>query len=72
MDRFSKNNIKFHKNPSSGCRVVPCVHTVGRTDGRTGGEGDRQIGTTKLNVTFRNFVNMPRNDTYLHITLNAD
>jgi hypothetical protein len=41
-------NIKFHKNPSSGSRVVPC----GRTD--------RQ--TTKLIVAFRNFVNAPKND----------
>ena len=32
LDRLSKkrkcSNIKFHKNPSSGCRVIPC----GRTD----------------------------------------
>ena len=26
-------NIKFHQNPSSGSRVVPCGHTDGRTDG---------------------------------------
>jgi hypothetical protein len=25
------SNIKFHGNPSNGCRVVPC----GRTDGQT-------------------------------------
>jgi hypothetical protein len=26
------SNIKFHENPSSGNRVVPCVWTDGRTD----------------------------------------
>ena len=30
-------NIKFHENPSSGSRVVPC----GRTDGRTDRRKDR-------------------------------
>ena len=38
-------NIKFHENPSSGSRVVPC----GQTD------------MTKLIVAFRNFVNAPKN-----------
>jgi hypothetical protein len=38
-------NIKFHKNPSSGSRVVPC----GQTD------------MTKLRVAFRNFANAPKN-----------
>jgi len=36
-------NIKFHENPSSGIRVVPC----GQTD------------VTKLAVAFRNFANEP-------------
>jgi hypothetical protein len=36
-------NIKFHKNPSSGNRVVPCVQTVGWTD------------MTKLIFVFRNY-----------------
>ena len=41
---FEKSsNIKFHENPSSGSRVVPC----GRTD------------ITKLIVDFRNFANAP-------------
>ena len=46
-NRFKKkySNIKFHENPSSGSRVVPC----GRTD------------MTKLTVTFRNFGNGPKN-----------
>jgi len=45
---FKKSsNIKFHKNPSSGGRVVPC----GRTDGQT--------DMTKLIVAFRNFANAP-------------
>jgi len=26
------SNIKFHENPSSGSRVVPCDKTDGRTD----------------------------------------
>ena len=41
------SNIKFHKNLSSGSRVVPC----GRTDRRT--------DMTKLVVAFRNFANAP-------------
>jgi len=34
---FSKNpqNKKFHENPSSGNRVVPCGRTYGCTDGQT-------------------------------------
>ena len=40
------SNIKFHENPSSGSRFVPC----GRTD------------VTKLIVAFRNFANAPAND----------
>jgi hypothetical protein len=39
-------NIKFHQNPSSGSRRVPC----GRPDGR--------IEKMKLIVTFCNFVNV--------------
>jgi hypothetical protein len=38
-------STKFHGNPSSGSRVVPC----GRKD------------TTKLTVAFRNFANAPKN-----------
>jgi len=38
------SNIKFHKNPSGGNRVVTC----GRTD------------MMKLILAFRNFVNAPR------------
>jgi hypothetical protein len=50
LKRFSDkvSNIKFHQNPSSGSRVVPC----GRTD--------RRIGTTKLTVAFRNFAKVPK------------
>ena len=47
-------NIKFHKNPSSGRRVVPC--------GRKGGQTDRQTHVTKLIVAFRNFANAPKNE----------
>jgi hypothetical protein len=38
------SNIKFHKNPSNGNRVVPC----GQTD------------MTKLRAAFRNFANAPK------------
>jgi hypothetical protein len=35
---FEKSsNIKFHENPSSGSRVVPCGQTDGRTDRRDEG-----------------------------------
>ena len=40
-------NTKFHQNPSSECRVVPC----GQTD------------MTKLIVAFRSFANAPTKDT---------
>jgi hypothetical protein len=40
------SNIKFHDNPSSGSRVVPC----GQTD------------MMKLIVAFRNFVKAPKKD----------
>jgi hypothetical protein len=42
-------NVKFHQNPSSGSRVVPCGYTDGRTD------------MTKLIVAIRNFANVPKN-----------
>jgi len=41
--------IKFHINPSSGSRVVPCGEKDGRTD------------MTKLIVAFRNSANAPKN-----------
>jgi len=40
-------NVKFHDNPSSGSRDVPC------------GQTDRQRDMTKLIVAFRNFANAP-------------
>jgi tRNA U38,U39,U40 pseudouridine synthase TruA len=43
------SNIKFHENPSSGSRVVPC----GRTDGGT--------DMMKLVVAFHTFENKPKN-----------
>jgi len=43
------SNIKFHENPSSGSRVVPC----GRTDRRTSG-----AQMTKVIFAFRNFWKM--------------
>ena len=47
---FEKSsNIKFHENPSSGSRVVPC----GRTD--------RQADFTKIIIVIRNFANALKN-----------
>jgi len=42
------SNIKFHENPSSGNRVVPCGWT------------DEQIDMTKLVMAFRNFATTPK------------
>ena len=45
---FRKNSdIKFHQNPSSGNRVVPCGQTEGRTD------------MMKLIIAFHNFAKAP-------------
>ena len=49
LDSFSKkSSIKFHENPSSGSRDVPCDRKDGRTD------------MTKLIVVFRKFANEPK------------
>jgi hypothetical protein len=46
---FEKSsNIKFHENPSSGSRIVPC----GRTD--------RLLAMTKLVVAFHSFSSAPK------------
>ena len=45
------SNIKFHENPSSGGRVVPCGLT------------DRQTDTTEIIIAYRNFANAPTNST---------
>jgi hypothetical protein len=45
------SNIKFHQNPYSGSRVVPCRRTDGQTD-------------MELIVAFRNFANAPKNLTH--------
>ena len=65
LDRFSKkknSNIQFHKNPSSGSRVVTCEEkdrqTDGRTDGRTSGHDE-----TNTVVAFRTSATAPRNIT---------
>jgi hypothetical protein len=47
-----KYNLKFHENPYSGSRVVPCGWT-GQTDRRR----DKRTDMTKLIVSFRNFSN---------------
>ena len=53
LDRFSKipKLSNFHKNPSSGSRIVPC----GRTD------------MMKLIVAFRNFAKAPKMYIGLHV-----
>jgi len=53
------SNIKFHENPSSGSRVVPC----GRTDGQT----DR----TMLIVASSNFANTPKNGTLSNLSIES-
>jgi len=45
LEKYS--DVKFHENPSSGTRVVPC----GRTD----------IDTTQLIAAFRSLANAPKN-----------
>jgi len=47
-------NIKFHKNASSGRRVVPCRW-------KDGGWTDTQTDMMKLSVAFHNLVNVPKN-----------
>jgi hypothetical protein len=49
------SDIKFHENPSSGSRVVPC-------DGQ-------QIKMTKLTAAFRNFAKAPKNGKVLKHTI---
>jgi hypothetical protein len=44
------SNIRFHENPSSESRVVPCGQTDGRTD------------MTKLIAAFLNFANTPKKE----------
>jgi hypothetical protein len=51
-------NIKFHKNPFSGTRVVLC--------GGTDRETDRQTEMTKLIFASRNFANKPKNSFLRH------
>jgi hypothetical protein len=43
--------MKFHENPSSGSRGVPCEQTDGR-----------MTEMTELIVAFLNFANAPKND----------
>jgi len=52
----SLSDIKFHENPSSGSRVVPCGQIEGQADGRT----DRRTDMMKLIFAFRNFANAPK------------
>jgi len=50
------SNTKFHKNASSGSRVV----SYGQTDTHTNGRTDKKV-KTKIMVTFRNFANAHKN-----------
>ena len=50
FEKYASN--KFHENPSSVSRVVPCGQKDGRTDGRK--------DMTNLTVAFRNFTNAPK------------
>ena len=52
-DLKKNTDIKFHENPSSGGRVIPCGKTDVQTDGRT--------DMTKQVVGFRNFSKAPKN-----------
>ena len=52
FEKFS--SIKFHENPFSGIRTVPC--------GRTDGQINRQTDTRKAIVAFCNFEKAPKND----------
>jgi len=45
--------MKFHKNPSSGSRIIACKIIHGRTNGQT--------GTTELIFAFRNIANAHKN-----------
>jgi hypothetical protein len=52
------SDIKFHENPSSGSRVVPC----GRTDTLTGGYTDRLTGREdEANSRFSQFCERAKN-----------
>jgi hypothetical protein len=48
------SDVKFHENPSSERRVVPCGREDTQTDGRT--------DVTKLIVALRNLANSPKQD----------
>jgi len=54
------SNIKFHENPSSGSRVVPC----GQRDGR------RRTDMTKLIVASCNFANAHNKNKIIHTGIN--
>jgi hypothetical protein len=52
FEKYSK--VNFHKNASSGSRVVPCEET------------DRLIDVMKLINAFRHFANAPKKAEELH------
>jgi len=57
FEKYSDN--KFHENPSSGSRVVPCGQAHGRTDWWK--------DITKLTVALRNFAKAPNNEENIKI-----
>ena len=62
FDRFSKkySNIKFHENPSSGSRVVPC----GRTNRYDEANGRFHATQTRLKAVFSNRSQSEKAETY--------
>ena len=63
------SNEKFHQNPSSESRVVPCGRRDIQTHTETDRQTDRQTDMTKLLVAFHTFANAPKN---LHILLSFE
>ena len=53
------SNIKFHENPCSGNRVLPCGQTDRQTERQTGRQKEGQTNITKLIVAFQNIANAP-------------
>jgi hypothetical protein len=59
LDRFSKKiQTKFHENPSSGVRVVPCGQAHKQAASLIDGRTDRETDMMKLIVAFHNLANV--------------
>ena len=66
LEKFS--DIKFHENPFSGSRVVPCGWTDTLTDGSTDRLTDRE---DEPNSRFSQFANAPKME-FLSHSKNSD